>query len=115
MLGRTGVHVSPLCLGATMFGAWGETEHDTSIRIIPRALDAGVNFIDTADVYSMSTPTARAHALQPCGGTGWSVATSALNVAVAMTSAPRGYGALGAIEQIIARLPSAASPARPSA
>ena len=49
---RTGVHVSPLCLGAMMFGAWGETDHDESIRIIHRALDAGINFIDTADVYS---------------------------------------------------------------
>ncbi len=51
-LGRTGVHVSPLCLGAMMFGAWGETDHDEAIRIIHRALDAGINFIDTADVYS---------------------------------------------------------------
>ena len=51
-LGRTGVSVSPLCLGAMMFGAWGETDHDESIRIIHRALDAGINFIDTADVYS---------------------------------------------------------------
>src|SRR4051795_10298559 len=51
-LGRTGVHVSPLCLGAMMFGAWGETDHDESIRIIHRALDAGINFVDTADVYS---------------------------------------------------------------
>src|SRR5215208_1114535 len=52
LLGRTGVHVSPLCLGAMMFGAWGETDHDESIRIIHRALDAGVNFVDTADVYA---------------------------------------------------------------
>jgi aryl-alcohol dehydrogenase-like predicted oxidoreductase len=51
-LGGTGVKVSHLCLGAMMFGAWGETDHDASIRIIHRALDAGVNFIDTADVYS---------------------------------------------------------------
>jgi aryl-alcohol dehydrogenase-like predicted oxidoreductase len=51
-LGSTGVKVSPLCLGAMMFGAWGETDHDASIRIIHRALDAGVNFLDTADVYS---------------------------------------------------------------
>ena len=51
-LGRTGVKVSPLCLGAMMFGAWGEEDHDESIRIIHRALDAGINFIDTADVYS---------------------------------------------------------------
>ena len=51
-LGRTGVKVSPLCLGAMMFGAWGERDHDESIRIIHHALDAGINFIDTADVYS---------------------------------------------------------------
>ena len=51
-LGRTGVKVSPLCLGAMMFGAWGNEDHDESIRISHRALDAGINFIDTADVYS---------------------------------------------------------------
>src|SRR3954454_1992495 len=51
-LGRTGMHVSPLCLGAMMFGAWGEPDHEKSIRIIHAALDAGINFIDTADVYS---------------------------------------------------------------
>ncbi len=51
-LGRTGMQVSPLCLGAMMFGAWGEPDHQTSIEIIHRALDAGINFIDTADVYS---------------------------------------------------------------
>ena len=51
-LGRTGVKVSPLCLGAMMFGAWGTTDHDESVRIIRRALDAGINFVDTADVYS---------------------------------------------------------------
>jgi aryl-alcohol dehydrogenase-like predicted oxidoreductase len=51
-LGRTGMQVSPLCLGAMMFGAWGEPDHDTSISIVHAALDAGVNFIDTADVYS---------------------------------------------------------------
>ena len=51
-LGRTGVQVSPFCLGAMMFGAWGNTDHDESVRIIHRALDAGINFIDTADVYA---------------------------------------------------------------
>jgi aryl-alcohol dehydrogenase-like predicted oxidoreductase len=51
-LGRTGVAVSPLCLGTMMFGAWGNPDHDDSIRIIHRALDAGINFVDTADVYS---------------------------------------------------------------
>jgi len=51
-LAGTGVHVSPLCLGAMMFGAWGEPDHDAAIRIVHRALDGGINFIDTADVYS---------------------------------------------------------------
>ncbi len=51
-LGRTGVKVSPLCLGAMMFGAWGNPDHDDSARIIHRALDAGITFVDTADVYS---------------------------------------------------------------
>ncbi|WP_457205193.1 aldo/keto reductase [Nocardioides sp. P5_C9_2] len=51
-LGRTGVQVSPLTLGAMMFGAWGNPDHDESIRIIHRALDAGINVIDTADVYA---------------------------------------------------------------
>jgi aryl-alcohol dehydrogenase-like predicted oxidoreductase len=50
-LGRTGVSVSKFCLGAMMFGAWGNPDHDESIRIIHTALDAGMNFIDTADVY----------------------------------------------------------------
>ncbi len=51
-LGTTGMKVTPLCLGAMMFGAWGNPDHDDSVRIIHRALDAGINFIDTADVYS---------------------------------------------------------------
>src|SRR5919112_4117074 len=51
-LGRTGIKVSPLCLGTMMFGAWGNRDHDDSIRVIHRALDAGINFVDTADVYS---------------------------------------------------------------
>jgi aryl-alcohol dehydrogenase-like predicted oxidoreductase len=51
-LGHTGVQVSPLCLGTMMFGAWGNADHDDSIRIIHKALDEGINFVDTADVYS---------------------------------------------------------------
>jgi aryl-alcohol dehydrogenase-like predicted oxidoreductase len=50
-LGRTGVSVSQFCLGAMMFGAWGNPDHDESIKMIHTALDAGINFIDTADVY----------------------------------------------------------------
>ncbi|HEV2123756.1 MAG TPA: aldo/keto reductase [Chloroflexota bacterium] len=49
-LGRTGVQVSALCLGCMMFG--GKTEPDASYAIIDRALDAGINFLDTANVYS---------------------------------------------------------------
>ena len=52
ILGRTGVSVSPLCLGAMMFGPWGNSDEADSVRIIHRALDAGINFVDTADVYS---------------------------------------------------------------
>jgi aryl-alcohol dehydrogenase-like predicted oxidoreductase len=51
-LGGTGVEVSTLCLGTMLFGAWGNRDHDESIRIIHHALDAGVNFVDTADVYA---------------------------------------------------------------
>ncbi len=51
-LGRTGMRVSPLCLGAMMLGAWGNADHDDCVRIVHTALDAGINFVDTADVYS---------------------------------------------------------------
>jgi aryl-alcohol dehydrogenase-like predicted oxidoreductase len=51
-LGRTGIKVSPYALGAMMFGAMGNPDHDDAIRIIGKALDAGINFIDTADAYS---------------------------------------------------------------
>jgi aryl-alcohol dehydrogenase-like predicted oxidoreductase len=51
-LGRSGMSVSQLCLGAMMFGAAGNPDHDDSVKIIHRALDAGINVIDTADVYS---------------------------------------------------------------
>ena len=52
LLGRTGVSVSPLALGTMMFGAWGNKDTNDSIRVIHRALDAGINFVDTADVCS---------------------------------------------------------------
>src|SRR3984957_1323998 len=51
-LGGTGIKVSSYCLGAMMFGAWGNPDHEESIRIIHAALDGGINFVDTADVYS---------------------------------------------------------------
>ncbi len=49
LLGRTGVRVSPLCLGAMNLG--GPTPDDEAARIVHAAMDAGVNFIDTADIY----------------------------------------------------------------
>jgi len=52
-LGRTGIQVTPYALGAMMFGAPpGNPDHDDAIRIIHKALDAGINFVDTADRYS---------------------------------------------------------------
>jgi aryl-alcohol dehydrogenase-like predicted oxidoreductase len=51
-LGGTGVQVSTHCLGAMMFGAWGNTDVDECVRVVPEALDGGINFVDTADVYS---------------------------------------------------------------
>ncbi|GAA3565012.1 aldo/keto reductase [Kribbella ginsengisoli] len=52
ILGGTGISVSELSLGAMMFGAMGNPDHEDSVRIIHSALDAGINLIDTADVYS---------------------------------------------------------------
>jgi aryl-alcohol dehydrogenase-like predicted oxidoreductase len=52
ILGGTGMSVSEVALGAMMFGAMGNTDHDESVRMIHTALDAGVNFVDTADIYS---------------------------------------------------------------
>jgi aryl-alcohol dehydrogenase-like predicted oxidoreductase len=51
-LGDTGIKVSPLCLGAMMFGERGNPDHEDSVRVIHAGLDAGINFVDTADVYS---------------------------------------------------------------
>jgi aryl-alcohol dehydrogenase-like predicted oxidoreductase len=51
-LGTTGVQVSEYCLGAMMFGKWGNADHEDCVRIAHRAFDAGINFVDTADVYS---------------------------------------------------------------
>ncbi|GAA1699617.1 aldo/keto reductase [Nonomuraea maheshkhaliensis] len=52
ILGGTGIEVSTFCLGTMMFGAAGNPDHDDSIRIIHTALDHGINFVDTADMYS---------------------------------------------------------------
>jgi aryl-alcohol dehydrogenase-like predicted oxidoreductase len=51
-LGGTGIQVSPYALGAMMFGAMGNPDHGEGIRMIHKALDAGINFVDTADRYS---------------------------------------------------------------
>jgi aryl-alcohol dehydrogenase-like predicted oxidoreductase len=51
-LGRTGIQVSTLCLGAMMFGAWGNQDEDECTRMVDVSLDAGINFIDLADVYA---------------------------------------------------------------
>ena len=51
-LGTTGMRVSALCLGAMMFGEWGNTDRDECLRMVDRALDGGINVVDTADVYS---------------------------------------------------------------
>jgi aryl-alcohol dehydrogenase (NADP+) len=51
-LGKTGIKVSPYCLGAMMFGGIANADHDDCIRITHKALDFGINFIDTADAYS---------------------------------------------------------------
>jgi aryl-alcohol dehydrogenase-like predicted oxidoreductase len=52
-LGHSGLKVSRLCLGAMMLGRWGNPDHDDCGRIVRRAIDEGVNFIDTANRYSM--------------------------------------------------------------
>ena len=51
-LGRTGIKVSPYALGAMMFGPMGNADHDDAIAMVDKALDAGINFVDTADRYS---------------------------------------------------------------
>lgn len=52
VLGKTGIEVSTHCLGTMMFGAVGNPDHEDGARIIHAALDAGINFVDTADMYS---------------------------------------------------------------
>ncbi len=54
-LGRTGIRVSELCLGTMMFGAWGNTDAGECRRMLDAALDAGINFVDTADEYGFGT------------------------------------------------------------
>lgn len=51
-LGGTGIEVSVLCLGTMMFGAWGNKDEAECHRMVSASLDAGVNIVDTADVYA---------------------------------------------------------------
>ncbi|BAJ27144.1 MULTISPECIES: aldo/keto reductase [Kitasatospora] len=51
-LGGTGIEVSTHCLGTMMLGSVGNPDHDEGVRLVHRALDAGINFVDTADMYS---------------------------------------------------------------
>ena len=59
VLGGTGMSVSSTCLGTMMFGSMGNPDHDECVRMIHPALDAGVNFVDTADVYSVGESRGR--------------------------------------------------------
>ena len=105
-LGRTGVKVSPLCLGTMMFGAWGNPDHDESIRIIHRALDAGINFVDTADVYARGESeeivgkALRAGATTSC----WRRSSTARWATTRTSAATRGAGSCSAVEDSLRRL-----------
>ena len=52
ILGGTGISVSEYAFGAMMLGQWGNPDHEAGIRMLHTALDAGINFVDTADMYS---------------------------------------------------------------
>jgi aryl-alcohol dehydrogenase-like predicted oxidoreductase len=54
-LGRSGLKVSPLCLGTMMLGSWGNEDAAECVRIVHRALDAGINFVDTSNNYGDGT------------------------------------------------------------
>src|SRR5437762_12627493 len=51
-LGRSGLKVSPFCLGTMVLGAWGNTDRGECVGVVHRALDAGINFVDTSNNYS---------------------------------------------------------------
>ena len=105
-LGRTGVSVSKLCLGTMMFGAWGNPDHDDSIRIIHAALDAGINFLDTADVYSAGESEEIVAKALPAAGatTSCSRPRSASRWATTQTAAaPRAAGSSRAVEDSLRR------------
>src|SRR5258708_37714817 len=75
-VGRTGITVSHYQFGAMSFGALGNRDHDDCVRIIHRALDAGINTIDTADIYSSGESESIVAPARPClGDEGFTLAT----------------------------------------
>jgi len=91
-LARTGVQVSSFCLGAMMFGAWGNADRDESIGIIHAALDGGINFIDTADVYSAgesSRSSARRRAAADATTSSWPRSSTTRSARTPTTAASR--------------------------
>jgi len=92
-LGRTGIRVSPLCLGTMMFG--GRTEPDDSYPIIDHAIEQGVNFLDTANVYSKGkSETVVGEALKRNGHRDYVVLATKChgNMHVTEDKAPDGFG-----------------------
>ena len=71
VLGGTGISVSELALGTMLLGVMGNTDHDDSVRIIHRAVDAGINFVDTADVYSLGESEEIVGGRSGAAGTMW--------------------------------------------
>jgi aryl-alcohol dehydrogenase (NADP+) len=86
-LGKSGIKVSPLCLGAMMFG--GPTDRATSLRIVAKAREAGINFIDTADVYNNGKSEEIVGQAIRGARSGWVVATKLCN---AMGDGPNDQG-----------------------
>ena len=86
-LGRSGLKVSPICLGTMMFG--GQTNEATSKRIVDRARDAGINFIDTADAYTEGRSEEVTGGAIAAERNAWVLATKVANP---MGSGPNGRG-----------------------
>ena len=76
-LGRTGVQVSQFCLGTMMFG--GKTDMAESVRIIDHALDQGVNFVDTADIYNANESERIVGEVSSCRARSTTLTTSGLS------------------------------------
>ena len=103
-LGRSGLHVSPICLGTMMFG--DRTDAKVAGRIVDRAREAGINFIDTADQYATGGSEEMVGSLLKKDRDSWVLATKAGN---AMSDAPNMCGLgrkwlLRAIEDSLTRL-----------